>query len=413
MPERIVVTGMGTVNPLGNTVAETWRNALEGVSGVGPITRLSPDDYLIQFAAEVKNFKPEDYMAPKEVRRLDRYEHFAIAAAAEALQQSGLEINEENAPRIGTVISTAIGGLESIQDGILTILQQGGRRVSPLVVTMMMPNGAAGMISILHGAQGPSFSVSTACASGTDAIGNAWMLLRTGVVDAMIAGASDCVICDIGLVAFDRLGALSRREDFSMTPQPFDKNRDGLVMAEGGAVLIMETESHARKRGAEILGVVAGHSSTADAYHITAPLESGSGAARAMRNAMSAAGINPEDVDYINAHGTGTELNDEMETRAIKTVLGPRAYETPVSSTKSMTGHMMGATGALEAIFCLLSIRDGVVPPTIHLENPDPLCDLDYVPHEARQHKVKVAVSNSFGFGGHNGVLVLTSYNGA
>lgn len=411
MQERIVVTGMGAVTPLGNTVAETWRNTVEGVSGVGPITRLSPDDYLIQFAAEVKNFKPEDYMSAKEARRLDRYEHFAIAAAAEALKQSGVEINEKNGPRVGTVLSTAIGGLESIQEGIITMLEQGGRRVSPLVVTMMMPNGAAGTLSIMHGAQGPSYSIATACASGTDAIGSAWMMMRAGIIDVAIAGASDCVVCDIGLVAFDRLGALSRREDFSMTPQPFDKDRDGLVMAEGGAVLIMETESHARQRGAEILGEIAGHASTADAFHITAPLEDGSGAARAMRNALEAARVSTDQIDYINAHGTGTDLNDAMETRAIKTVMGPRAYETPVSSTKSMTGHMMGATGALEAIFCLLAMRDSVVPPTIHLHNPDPECDLDYVPHEARQVKVDVAVSNSFGFGGHNGVLVLRSFN--
>jgi beta-ketoacyl-acyl-carrier-protein synthase II len=404
---------MGAVTPLGNTVAETWRNILEGVTGVGPITRLSPEDYLIQFAAEVKNFRPEDYMSSKEARRLDRYEHFAIAAAAEALNQSGLEINEQNGPRVGTVLSTAIGGLESIQDGIITMLQQGGRRVSPLVVTMMMPNGAAGTLSILHGAQGPSFSVATACASGTDAIGTAWMMMRAGIIDVAIAGASDCVVCDIGLVAFDRLGALSRREDYSKTPQPFDKNRDGLVMAEGGAVIIMETESHARRRGAEILGEIAGHAATADAYHITAPKEDGSGAARALRNALTAAKVDIDQIDYINAHGTGTELNDVMETRAIKTVFGHRAYEMPISSTKSMTGHMMGATGALEAIFCLLSIRDSVVPPTIHLETPDPECDLDYVPHESRRKKVDVTISNSFGFGGHNGVLVLRSFNGA
>jgi 3-oxoacyl-(acyl-carrier-protein) synthase len=277
---------------------------------------------------------------------------------------------------------------------------------------MMMPNGAAGNLSIMYGARGPSYCVATACASGTDGIGLAWQMIKSGTIDAAIAGAGESTICELGVVAFDRLGALSRRnDDYSMTPQPFDKERDGLVMGEGAAVLILERESHAKKRGAQILAEVAGHASTADAYHITAPAENGAGARLAMLGAMQNAGINPDEIDYINAHGTATELNDQMETRAIKWAFGEHAYDIPVSSTKSMTGHMMGATGALEAIFCIKSIQDNIIPPTIHYQTPDPELDLDYVPNQAREKSVKVAMSNSFGFGGHNGVLVLREFN--
>jgi beta-ketoacyl-acyl-carrier-protein synthase II len=411
MQERVVVTGMGAITPLGHTVHETWGNIVEGVSGVGPITLINTSDYLIKIASEVKHFDPEKYMPAREARRLDRYEQFAIVATNEAMKQSGFEITEENSSRVGIVLSTAIGGLTSLQDGVATMLNQGGRRVSPFVIPMMMPNGAAGNLSILYGARGPSYCVATACASGTDALGTALMMLRAGVIDVAIAGASESTICDIGLVAFDRLGALSRRnDDYSMTPQPFDLNRDGLVMAEGAAILILERESHARARGAEILAELAGHASTADAFHITAPAEDGSGGALAMKLAMQNAGVNPDEVDYVNAHGTATPLNDVMETKAIKTAFGDYAYKVPVSSTKSMTGHMMGATGALEAIFCVLAIRDRVLPPTMHYQTPDPACDLDYVPNEARQMDVDIAVSNSFGFGGHNGVIVMRKY---
>jgi 3-oxoacyl-[acyl-carrier-protein] synthase II len=276
----------------------------------------------------------------------------------------------------------------------------------------MMPNGAAGNLSILYGARGPSYCVATACASGTDAIGTAWMMLRAGIIDAALAGASESTICNLGVVAFDRLGALSRRnDDYSMTPQPFDKERDGLVMAEGSSVLILETESHARARGAEILGEIAGHAATADAYHITAPAEDGSGGALAMKNALKIAGVNQEEVGYINAHGTATPLNDVMETKAIKSAFGQIAYQIPISSTKSMTGHMMGATGALEAVFCIKAIQDKVIPPTMHYQTPDPECDLDYVPNAPREKKIEVALSNSFGFGGHNAVVVIRKYS--
>jgi 3-oxoacyl-[acyl-carrier-protein] synthase II len=412
MEERVVITGMGAMSPVGHNVAENWQNIVNGVSGVGPITQIDASEYLVHIACEVKNFDPEVYLTAKEVRRLDRYEQFVIAAAQEAMQQSGLEINESNGSRVGVVIATAIGGLSSLQEGILTIHDEGPRRVSPFVIPMMMPNGAAGNLSIMYGARGPSYCVATACASGTDGIGLAWQMIKSGTIDAAIAGAGESTICELGVVAFDRLGALSRRnDDYSMTPQPFDKERDGLVMGEGAAVLILERESHAKKRGAQILAEVAGHASTADAYHITAPAENGAGARLAMLGAMQNAGINPDEIDYINAHGTATELNDQMETRAIKWAFGEHAYDIPVSSTKSMTGHMMGATGALEAIFCIKSIQDNIIPPTIHYQTPDPELDLDYVPNQAREKSVKVAMSNSFGFGGHNGVLVLREFN--
>ncbi len=411
MYERVVVTGMGALTPVGHSVQETWKNIVAGVSGVGPITLMDTSEYLVQIACEVKNYDFEQDIPAKEARRLDRYEWFAIAATNQALAQAGFEITPENAERVGIVMSTAIGGLRSLQEGVLTMVSQGPRRVSPFLIPMMMPNGAAGNLSILFGARGPSYCVATACASGTDAIGTAWMLLRAGVVDVVIAGASESTICDIAVVAFDRMGAMSRRnDDYSFTPQPFDKNRDGLVMGEGGAVLILETESHARARKAEILAEVAGHAASADAFHITAPAEDGGGGAMAMRLAMKAAGVNPDEIDYINAHGTATPLNDTMETKAIKLAFGSQAYNVPISSTKSMTGHMMGATGALEAIFCIKAIQDGILPPTIHYQTPDPELDLDYIPNEARQQHIHIAMSNSFGFGGHNGVLIFREY---
>jgi len=409
--ERIVITGMGTVNPLGLTVAETWKNVVNGVSGVAPITLFSTAGWNVHIACEVKNFDPAKFMDPKEARRRDRFEQFGVAAAREALTSSGLEVTEENAGRIGVVVSSAIGGLRSVQDAIFTLKDEGARRVSPFLIPMLMPNGASGMIGIEFGLQGPSFSVASACASGADGIGMAWLMLRAGMADVVLAGAAESVVCETGVGAFDRIGAMSRRNnDYSMTPQPFDKNRDGLVMGEGSAVLVLERESYAKARGANILGELAGYGATADAYHVTAPSENGVGGAKAIRAALGAAGVNPDEVGYINAHGTGTQLNDAAETQAIKSAFGDLAYQTPISSTKSMTGHMMGATGALEAIFCIQAIRDGVLPPTIHYQTPDPVCDLDYIPNQAREKKIKVAISNAFGFGGHNTVLVMREY---
>jgi beta-ketoacyl-acyl-carrier-protein synthase II len=402
---------MGAVSSLGLTVNESWQNAIQGVSGVGPITLFDASDYLVQIACEVKNFHPEEYMSAREARRRDRFEQFTSAAAQEALRQAGLRINDAEADRVGVVISSAIGGVQAIQDAIVTMVEEGPRRVSAFVIPMLMSNGGSGLVSIDNHFTGPSLSVNSACASGADGIGVAWMMLRSGMIDVAITGGAEATITPIGVAAFDRLGAMSRCKASealtAKTPKPFDKNRDGLVMGEGSAILVLETETHARARGAQILAELAGYASTADAFHVTAPAENGSGGAAAMRLAMQAAGVTPEEVSYINAHGTATQLNDLSETRAIKDAFGKLAYNIPISSTKSMTGHMMGATGALEAIFCVQAVREGIVPPTIHYETPDPECDLDYVPNEARRLPIQVALSNSFGFGGHNAVLVI------
>ncbi len=414
MQERIVITGMGTVNPLGLNVKESWTNAVAGKSGVAPITLFDSHEAKLQvhIAAEAKGFKPEDFMDAREARRRDRFEQFAIAASKEALADSGLEVTDKNTGRIGVILSSAIGGLHSLREATLINYKEGPRKVSPFLIPMLMPNGGAGMAAIEFGIKGPCFSVASACASGADGIGTALMMLRTGMIDAALAGASEATITSTGVAAFDRVGAMSRRNgDYSMTPQPFDKNRDGLVMGEGAAVLVLEREADAKARGAEIFAELAGYGATADAFHVTAPHEHGTGGAAAIRMALDSAGANPDEVGYINAHGTGTPLNDQAETRAVKTAFGDLAYKIPISSTKSMTGHMMGATGALEAIFCVRAIREGVLPPTIHYETPDPECDLDYIPNKAREAKISLAISNAFGFGGHNAVLAIRKYS--
>ncbi len=411
MKPTIVITGMGTVNPLGLTVAETWRNAVEGVSGVGPITLFDSSDISIHIAAEVKGFEPQAYMDPKEVRRRDRFEQLATAAAKEALASSGYTVPEEEADRVSVIISCAAGGLGTIQDTLLTLEQSGSRRLSPFVIPMFMSNGASGMVGIDIGAKGPAFSVGSACASGADGIGQAMWLLRNGVVDVALAGATEAPLTRLGVASFDRLGALSRR-GADRTPSPFAKGRDGLVVGEGAAVVVLETLDHARRRGAEIVAELAGYAATADAFHVTAPAENGSGGAKAIRFALADAQMTPDEIDYVSAHGTGTQLNDLAETQALKAAMGERAYHVPVSSTKSMTGHIMGATGALEVILCVQAIRTGIVPPTIHLDEPDPECDLDYVPNEARPHRVRATLSNAFGFGGHNAVLVIRELRG-
>ncbi len=411
MTQRVVITGMGTINSVGKTAPETWEAIVHGVSGVGPITLIDPTQFLVKIACEVKNFNPEEYMPAKEARRMDRFEQLAFAAAQEAIQQAALVITEANANRIGVAVSSAIGGLGTILELHNTMLAEGPRRVNPFAIPMLMPNGASGLLAIHYGLKGPAFSTSSACASGADGIGMAWHLIRSGEQDAMVVGASEATITTLGVACFDRLGAMSRRnDDYSMTPQPFDLHRDGLVMGEGAAVLILESEEYARQRGAEILAELAGYGATSDAFHITAPSDDGAGGSRAMRLALESAHLNLDQVDYINAHGTATALNDLSETRAIKAAFGKLAYNIPVSSTKSMTGHMMGATGALEAIFCVQAIRDRLIPPTIHYQTPDPECDLDYVPNVAREKTVQVAMSNAFGFGGHNAVLVIQKY---
>ncbi len=411
MDKRVVITGFGTINALGHSAAETWKNIQAGVSGVGPLTLFDAGDMGISIACEVKDFDPGSLLPVKEIRRRDRYQHFAAFAAREALEHAGLVIDEENAARIGVVVSSSGGGVSSFQDTALTIKERGARWVSPFSSAMYMSNGGAGMTSIDVGARGPSLSVASACASGADGIGIAWHLIRSGVIDAALAGASDATIAAVSVGSLARSGAMSSSNgDTLAAPRPFDLDRDGFVMGEGAAVLILESEDFARSRGAEILAEVAGYAATADAHHITAPLEDGSGAATAMKLALEAARVEPRDVDYINAHGTGTVLNDASETRAIKVVFGEAAYDTPVSSTKSMTGHMMGGTAALETVFCAQAILDGVIPPTINYDTPDPDCDLDYVPNAARKVPVQIAVTNAFGFGGHNAVLVVRRY---
>ena len=410
--ERVVITGMGTVNPLGITVEESWKNVVNGVSGVGPITLFDPSALNVHFAAEVKGFEPDKYMDAKEARRRDRFEQLGAAAAKDALASSGLEITEANSGRIGVLVSSAIGGIKSLQDAVIMNHTEGPRRVSPFLIPMLMPNGAAGMIAIDQQIKGPCFSVASACASGSDGIGTAFLMLKAGMIDAALAGAAEMTICAVGVAAFDRVGAMSRRnDDYSMTPQPFDKNRDGLVMGEGAAVLVLERESDAKARGANILAELAGYGATADAFHVTAPHEHGAGGSAAIRMALNSAKANMDELGYINAHGTGTLLNDQSETRAVKAAFGEKAYEIPISSTKSMTGHMMGATGALEVIFCVQAIRQGILPPTVHYETPDPECDLDYIPNEAREKKINLAISNAFGFGGHNAVLAIRKYS--
>lgn len=411
MQERVVITGMGTVNPLGLSVSETWKNVTEGVSGVGPITLFDPSELQVHIACEVKRFDPAQFMDGKEARRRDRFEQLSTAAVMEALESSGLEITPLNSDRIGVVISSAIGGLRSLQDSITTYHTDGPRRISPFLIPMLMSNGASGLAAIDHGIHGPCFSVASACASGADGIGMAWMMLRSGMLDVCLAGASESTISPVGVAAFDRVGAMSRRnDDYAMVPQPFDKNRDGLVMGEGAAVMVLERETHARARGANILAELAGYGSTADAFHVTAPDENGAGGASAIRQALLSAEANLDDVGYISAHGTATQLNDLSETKAVKLMFGELAYKIPISSTKSMTGHMMGATGALEAVFCVQAVRQGVLPPTIHYETPDPECDLDYIPNRAREKKIELAISNAFGFGGHNAVLAVRRY---
>ena len=410
---RVVVTGTGTVNPLALNVAETWENVLAGKSGIDTITCFDTAAFRVHFGGELKGFDPTAYMSPKEARRMDLFEQYAVAAAQQAIDQAGLEIAPEQAHRVGVVVSSSVGGLNTIQNGILVIEQQGPRRVNPFLIPMFMSNGASGLIAIRVGAKGPCLSVASACASAADGLGQAALMIRSGYIDVCIAGGSEAPISAIGISCFDRMGALSHRgEQPYSTPRPFDKERDGLVMSEGAAVLVLESLENAQTRGATILGELVGYGSTADSFHITAPAEDGAGGCAAMEIALADAGLTPEDVDYINAHGTGTKLNDVAETRAIKTALGEHARQVKISSTKSMTGHMMGATGALEAIFCTLVIQNNIIPPTINLEDPDPQCDLDYVPNRARKAEVDVALTNAFGFGGHNAVLAFQAFSG-
>ncbi|WP_033843297.1 beta-ketoacyl-ACP synthase II [Geobacillus sp. FSL W8-0032] len=408
--KRVVVTGLGAVTPLGNDVETTWKNIVAGQSGIDIVTRVNPDDFPAKVAAEVKDFDPSLFVDRREARKMDRFTQFAVAAALMAVKDAKLEINEQNAERIGVWIGSGIGGMETFEQQFEIFQQRGYRRVSPFFVPMMIPDMAAGQVSILLGTKGINSCTVTACATGANSIGDAFKVIQRGDADVMIAGGTEAPITKMSFAGFCANTALSTNPDPKTASRPFDKHRDGFVMGEGAGIVVLEELEHALRRGAKIYAEIVGYGATADAYHITAPAPGGEGGVRAMRQALQDAGLKPEDIDYINAHGTSTEYNDKYETAAIKEVFGDHAYRLAVSSTKSMTGHLLGATGAVEAIFSVLAIRDGVIPPTINYETPDPECDLDYVPNEARKQEVRAVLSNSFGFGGHNATLIFKNY---
>jgi 3-oxoacyl-[acyl-carrier-protein] synthase II len=394
---------------LGNNVDQTWDNLVRGVSGIGLISHFDASDYKTRIAAEVKGFDASLQFGNREARRMDRFSQFAVAAAQMAVQDSGLEINESNCDQIGVVIGTGIGGLGTLYEQMQVFVERGPARVSPFLVPMMLPDTAAGMVAIYLGVRGPNMAIVTACATGTNTIGEAAEMIRRGKASVILAGGSEAAIVPIAMAGMSVMGALStHNEDPQRASRPFDLDRDGFVMGEGAAILVLESWENAKERGAHILAEVSGYGATNDAYHISAPSENGAGAARCMQIALSDANLSLEQIDYINAHGTSTTLNDKSETAAIKTVFGENAYQIPVSSTKSMTGHLLGASGALEAIFCVRALQEGLIPPTINYNTPDPECDLDYVPHQARQKELEHVMSNSFGFGGHNATIVLS-----
>jgi 3-oxoacyl-[acyl-carrier-protein] synthase II len=411
MLPRVVVTGMGLLTPVGNDVPSTWEALCQGKSGVGPITSYDTSQFRVHFGAEIKNFDPSLYMDRKTIRHTDPFEHFAVATAKQALIQSGLKITEENADDIGVYIGSGVGGLATYHEQFQILFQKGPDRISPYFPTMSMVNAAPAIVSILTGAKGPNWATVSACATSSNSIGEAWETIRRGDARAMIAGGSEKGLTPLAMAAFENIHAVSRRNDDPQgASRPFDVTRDGFVMGDGSGMLILEEMDFARTRGATILAEIVGYSSTADAYHVTEPTPGGEGLMRAMNRALRKAGLRPEQVDYINAHGTSTRFNDRTETQAIKSGFGEYAYRVPISSTKSMTGHTMGASGAIEAAICVLSILTGVIPPTINLHHPDPECDLDYVPNEARQAGVRVAMSNSMGFGGHNACLIFRRF---
>ena len=411
---RVVVTGMGILSPLGLDAATTWEGLIAGKSGIDYITLFDPESCKTKFAGEVKGFEPTNYVSRKEARHMDRFAQLSVAASLQAVEHSGIQINSANQDNIGIVVGSGIGGLTTLFEQAKILIEKGPDRVSPFLAPMMISDMAAAQASIVLGIKGPNLCTTSACSSGSDAIGVAYELIKQGGAQIALAGGSEAIINQLGITAFNALNAISTRNDApQLASRPFDAERDGFIISEGAGILVLEDLAHAQERGANILAELVSYGASADAFHITQPLEDGGGAARAMQTALNKAGLTPNEIDYINAHGTSTPLNDRMETKAIKTVFGDSAYRIPISSTKSMIGHLIGAAGAVEAAICIMVIRSGVIPPTINLTHPDPDCDLDYVPNIARRAKVTTALSSSFGFGGHNSVLVFRQYSEA
>lgn len=412
MSRRVVVTGLGVVTALGNNIHDTWQNLLAGRHGIGYISYFDTSNYRVKIAAELKNFDPADYVDYREIRRTDYHQHYIIAAAKEAIADSGFEVTEETAHQSSVMIASSTGGLKRYQEYITLINETGDpRKMTPFAIPMLVVNAGNNLIAMMTGAMGPSAVQVSACATGADNIGHAFDLIRAGRIDRALAGCSDYPITDLGVAVFDRVRAYARSNDPDSALRPFDRERTGLVFGEGCGVIAIETLESAKKRDAKIYAELIGYGSTTDAFHRTAPLPDGSGAAKAMQLALNDARLNPEQIDYINAHGTATELNDPMETKAVKMTFGDHAYEIPMSATKSMTGHAMGATSAMEAAFTVLSLCEQIAPPTLNLDNPDPECDLDYIPHQARDLKMDIAISNAFGFGGHNASLIFKRFD--
>jgi 3-oxoacyl-[acyl-carrier-protein] synthase II len=412
MKRRVVVTGTGLVTPLGTGTEKTWRNLCDGKSGIGLITRFDTSDFGVKIAAEVKDFDAVDFIDPKLARHLDLFVQYAMAAADMAVKEAGLTVDHTNAERVGVFTGNGIGGLTTIEKYHQICLERGPRKITPFFIPMVISNMSAGQISIAHGAKGPNLSVTTACAAGTHAVGEAFRSISRGDCDITITGGSESTICPLAVGGFNAMKALSRQnENPEKACRPFDRDRDGFIISEGAGMLILEELEHARQRGAHIFAEVVGFGLSGDGYHMAAPPEDGNGAIRSMQMALADAEFKPEDIDYINAHGTSTPLNDVVETRAIKSVFGEHAYKLAISSTKSMTGHMLGGAGGIESVFMALSVKNQIIPPTINLENPDPECDLDYVPNKARETVIRAAISNSFGFGGTNAVLVMKKFD--
>ncbi|WP_170006710.1 beta-ketoacyl-ACP synthase II [Bacillus fonticola] len=410
MTRRVVVTGVGTVNPTGLDVATSWDAIQNGRNGIGPLTMVNPDDFPAKVAGEIRDFTIEDYIDRKDARKMDRFTHFALVASFEAVKDANLTIDDSNAERVGVWIGSGIGGMHTFETQHEMFQKRGYRRVSPFMIPMMIPDMAAGQVSISLGAKGINSCTVTACASGANSIGDAFKVIQRGDADVMITGGAEAPITNMALAGFSANTALSKNPDPQTASRPFDLERDGFVISEGAGILVIEELEHALKRNAPIYAEVVGYGATGDAHHITAPAPEGEGGARAMQQALDDAGLQPTDIQYINAHGTSTEYNDKFETAAVKTVFGDHAYKLAMSSTKSMTGHLLGAAGGIEAIFTILAIRDSIIPPTINYETRDEVCDLDIVPNEARKASIQAAISNSLGFGGHNATLAFKKY---